>query len=269
MKRLVFPLQKSEDLGYLGVDKYTPKDGSFTLFFAEDGNGRVLAKAKKSDGSIEDLGTTAEHSYADKRSFTLSETDTVIRVPKSCIPVAVEFLDRLYSVYSQSIPVTSDEDSWVINISHILAVANIPNASGVWVVWFYSSDSCGNSGIGTEGPAGEDGKTYIPSISDGVLSFTVDGVDSGIPHVNVIGPEGPQGKAGKDGVNGKDGKDGEVGPQGPEGPAGPQGPQGPQGEQGPEGPAGKTPERGKDYWTSDDISTIVEELKDIILNNKW
>ena len=146
MVKLIYPLlTKTADGSYVGIDKYTPAEGTFTLFFTEE-SGKLVAKAKLSDGSIVSLSA---------------------------------------------------------------------------------------EGSGEVGPSGEDGLTYVPEISaDGYLSFSVNGQDSGITPVKVVGeqgpvgPEGPQGiqgEQGPEGPAGKDGKDGEVGPQGPEGPQGPAG----------------------------------------------
>lgn len=169
MVKLIYPLlEKTEDGSYVGVDKYTPAEGTFTLFFTDE-EGKLVAKAKLSDGSIVSLSA---------------------------------------------------------------------------------------EGSGEAGPSGEDGLTYVPEISsDGYLSFSVNGQDSGITPVKVIGPEGPAGK------------DGEVGPQGPpgvdgtvsfadlteeqreslRGEQGPEGPEGPQGLPGIDGSQGATGERGVTY----------------------
>ena len=51
-----------------------------------------------------------------------------------------------------------------------------------------------------------------------------------------------------------------VGPEGPKGETGPAGPEGPQGPQGNQGIPGKTPVKGVDYFTDDDIAEIVREV---------
>ncbi len=64
-------------------------------------------------------------------------------------------------------------------------------------------------------------------------------------------------------LNGKDGTQGlqgERGPQGEPGIEGPQGPQGPKGEDGLDGIDGKTPQRGIDYGTAEDVAAIVQEV---------
>ena len=43
----------------------------------------------------------------------------------------------------------------------------------------------------------------------------------------------------------------------------------PVGFQGPAGKDGVTPERGKDYWTEEDISTIKSYVDEAIINGEW
>lgn len=90
----------------------------------------------------------------------------------------------------------------------------------------------------------EEGAVFIPSIENGVLSWTNDaGLENPTP-VNIIGPAGERGPAGPTGATGQRGLTGPAGPKGDPGPQGiqgiqgPQGERGPQGEQGPEGPQG-------------------------------
>lgn len=69
-----------------------------------------------------------------------------------------------------------------------------------------------------KGPAGADGTTYTPHVSEaGVLSWTNDSGKSDPAPVNIKGPAGADGAAGRDGY---------------------------------------TPVRGTDYWTADDIADI-------------
>lgn len=90
----------------------------------------------------------------------------------------------------------------------------------------------------------EEGAVFIPSIENGVLSWTNDaGLENPTP-VNIVGPAGERGPAGPTGATGQRGLTGPAGPKGDPGPQGiqgiqgPQGERGPQGEQGPEGPQG-------------------------------
>lgn len=108
------------------------------------------------------------------------------------------------------------------------------------------------------GGGGQDGTTFIPSVSEaGVISWTNDG---GLPNPDPVNIKGPVGETGPQGATGNQGPAGEPGPQGPKGDtgeqgpagvpgakgdpgpagaAGPQGPAGPKGDTGPQGPAGK------------------------------
>ena len=87
-----------------------------------------------------------------------------------------------------------------------------------------------SNGGGGEG-GGENGATFIPSVSDeGVISWTN---DKGLPNpkpVNIMG------KPGVDGIDGKDGKDGVNGKD------------------------GKTPQKGVDYYTEADKSEMVQAV---------
>ena len=74
-----------------------------------------------------------------------------------------------------------------------------------------------------QGPKGEPGAVYVPSVSGGVLSWTNDaGLENPAP-ADISGPQGPKGPKGD---KGDKGDAGERGPQGEAGPAGPEGPQG-------------------------------------------
>ena len=55
-------------------------------------------------------------------------------------------------------------------------------------------------------------------------------------------------------------KNGEIGPVGPAGPIGPIGPIGPEGPTGPMGPMGSKPEKGKDYFTEQEIEEIANDI---------
>ena len=85
------------------------------------------------------------------------------------------------------------------------------------------------------GSAGNDGTTFVPSVStDGVLSWTNDGGLENPAAVNIKGDKGEKGDKGDTGATG------------------------PQGEPGADG---YTPVKGTDYWTAADKAEIVEELK--------
>lgn len=93
-----------------------------------------------------------------------------------------------------------------------------------------------SGGIGT---GGENGATFIPSVSaSGVLSWSNDKGLRNPPSVNITGPkgdtgpQGPQGAKGDTGAKGPQGAKGDTGAQGPQGTKGDTGEQGPQGEQG-------------------------------------
>ena len=72
-------------------------------------------------------------------------------------------------------------------------------------------------------------------------------------------------------LKGEKGDKGDVGPMGPAGPQGPQGlqgiqgetgltgPQGPKGETGPKGDPGYTPQKGVDYWTTEEVDAVTAD----------
>ena len=120
---------------------------------------------------------------------------------------------------------------------------------------------------GPQGPQGVQGEQGIQGLQgeqgpQGIQGEKGDKGDAG--EKGETGPQGPQG------IQGIQGEKGEVGPQGPQGiqgetgatgATGPQGPQGIQGEKGETGEAGKTPVKGEDYFTANDIEEIVSELR--------
>ena len=169
MAKLIYPLlEKTADGSYVGVDKYTPAEGTFTLFFTEE-SGNIVAKAKLPDGSIVSL------SAAGSEDLGPAGKDGLTYVP--------EISDEGYLSFT-----VNGEDSGITPVK-IVGDQGPSGEDG-------KDGEPGAQGLpGEQGPAG---KTYIPSISeDGYLSFSVDGEDSGIEAVKVVGPEGP---AGKDGV---------------------------------------------------------------------
>lgn len=127
------------------------------------------------------------------------------------------------------------------------------------------------SGDGGTGVAGEDGATFIPSVSlEGIISWTN---DSNLPNptpVNIRGPKGDAGQKGEQGERGPQGIQGVAGPQGPRGEQGPQGEKGVQGETGPagkdgaNGTNGKTPVKGTDYYTEADKEEMVGLVLDAL-----
>lgn len=77
---------------------------------------------------------------------------------------------------------------------------------------------------------------------------------------NIQGPQGERGEPGPQGIQGIPGERGERGEPGL---------QGIQGIPGNPGPEGKTPERGTDYWTPDDVAAIKSFVEEAILGGAW
>lgn len=93
------------------------------------------------------------------------------------------------------------------------------------------------------GDAGQDGVTFIPSVSkDGVISWTNNGGMDNPESVNIAGPQG------------------EKGDTGPQGPQGDKGDKGDKGDTGSDGKDGYTPVRGADYWTAEDKEQMVSDV---------
>ncbi len=125
------------------------------------------------------------------------------------------------------------------------------------------------------GAKGDDGATFVPSVSDdGVISWTNDKELPNPEPVNIKGVKGDKGDAGytpvkgvdyRDGIDGKDGKDGKDGytpVKGVDYRDGIDGRDGVDGKDGADGKAGAdgyTPVRGTDYWTNGDKEEIVSD----------
>lgn len=94
---------------------------------------------------------------------------------------------------------------------------------------------------------GEDGATFIPSVSDdGVISWTNDKDLPNPEPVNIKGAKGDKGDKGDRGLQGVQGIQGERGEQGQKGEKGDRGEQGIQGVQGAKGETGAQGQRGAD-----------------------
>ena len=128
----------------------------------------------------------------------------------------------------------------------------------------------GSDGTGTDG---EDGATFVPSVSpEGVISWTnnknlanpapvdISGPQGEKGDTGETGPQGPKGDKGDTGETGATGSQGPKGDTGNTGPAGPQGPQGEKGDTGPAGAAGYTPVKGTDYFTAADKAELVDDV---------
>lgn len=161
-------------------------------------------------------------------------------------------------------------------------------------------------GISTVLHDGENGATFIPSVSDdGVLSWTNDRDLPNPDPVNIKGKDGKDGRDGEDGYtpvkgvdyfDGKDGSDGKDGVDGKDGYTpikgvdyfdGANGKDGADGKDGrtpvkgidyvdgkdgKDGAAGKdgySPVRGVDYWTPDDKAEIKSYVDEAILGGEW
>lgn len=112
------------------------------------------------------------------------------------------------------------------------------------------------------GGKGYDGATFTPSVSaDGIISWTNDKDLPNPEPVNIKGAKGDKGDKGDRGQQGVQGAKGETGAQGQKGEKGDPGEAGPQGQQGPAGPAGadgRTPVKGEDYFTPEDVEEIAQ-----------
>ena len=165
------------------------------------------------------------------------------------------------------------------------ATISITDKNGTTTVTISDGKDGANGADGKDGEDGIDG-TNGASAYEIALANGFEGTESDwlISLKGQNGEQGPKGDTGEQGPQGEPGVKGDTGAQGPQGEQGPAGPQGekgdtgatgPQGEQGPkgdtgeQGPAGPTgatgadghtPVKGVDYWTSADISEIVNQV---------
>lgn len=113
---------------------------------------------------------------------------------------------------------------------------------------------------GRDGVDGKDGKDGYTPIK-GVDYFDGEPGPQGIQGVpGEKGDTGAQGPIGETGPQGEKGDKGDTGAKGDKGDAGPAGPQGPIGPQGEKGEKGDVPVKGTDYFTADDIESIVSSV---------
>lgn len=144
---------------------------------------------------------------------------------------------------------------------------------------------------------GEDGATFIPSVSDdGVISWKN---DKNLPNpepVNIMGPKGDKGDKGDRGERGLQGERGEQGIQGVKGDKGDNGDKGDKGDKGDTGATGKdgytpvkgvdcfdgkdgrngqngmdgyTPVKGTDYFTEAEKTEMVNAVKEQLIVEQW
>ena len=111
--------------------------------------------------------------------------------------------------------------------------------------------------VGPQGPVGPEG----PKGADGTMTFEDLTPEQKASLKGDKGDKGDTGAAGPQGEPGPKGDKGDPGPQGPKGDTGETGAQGPQGLQGEPGTNGTTPDKGVDYWTAADQTSIINQLK--------
>ena len=154
------------------------------------------------------------------------------------------------------------------------AVISITDKNGTTTSQIYNGSNGLPGADGIDGKDGKDGFSPTIEVTDtetGVLLTITDSTGTKTATVN-DGPAGPQGEPGIQGPQGPQGIQGEPGIQGEKGDpftyadftqeqlsalTGPQGPQGPQGVPGADG---HTPQKGVDYWTSEDKKEIIDSV---------
>lgn len=108
------------------------------------------------------------------------------------------------------------------------------------------------------GSKGDDGATFIPSVSaDGIISWTN---DKELPNPEPVNIKGVKGDKGDKGDKGERGLQGIQGIQGIQGERGEQGQKGDKGEKGDKGADGYTPVKGEDYFTETDKAEMVSDV---------
>lgn len=103
------------------------------------------------------------------------------------------------------------------------------------------------SSAGQAGLSADNAAKTLKKLEDGIASGDFRGEkgekgDKG--DVGPMGPTGPQGPQGAQGIQGK---------------TGPVGPKGEKGETGPQGDPGYTPQKGVDYWTTDEVDAVTAD----------
>lgn len=88
---------------------------------------------------------------------------------------------------------------------------------------------------------------------------TLKKLEDGIASGDFRGEKGEKGDKGDVGPMGPAGPQGPQGAQGIQGETGPVGPQGPKGETGPKGDPGYTPQKGVDYWTTEEVDAVTAD----------
>ena len=164
-------------------------------------------------------------------------------------------------------------------------------------VWFRTGHAAFTRLLPVDSAQGESGATFTPHVTaQGVLSWSNDKGLSNPPAVDLKGPQGEKGERGEQGIQG------ETGPQGPQGEQGIQGERGEKGEQGTTPrlsaglvdtltpgsnavvsisgsaeapvlrfgiPRGYTPVKGTDYFTNEDKTELVADVKAALTTETW
>ena len=120
--------------------------------------------------------------------------------------------------------------------------------------WYLGDTDTGKPSRGETGPAGHQGQKGEKGDTGATGETGPQGPIGETGPVGPAGSQGPKGDTGPQGLQGPKGDTGNTGPQGPKGDTGPQG------EQGPAGADGYTPQRGVDYWTTEDQHAIVDQV---------
>ena len=227
----------------LGVPAPTQADAGKVPMVNEDGTGYVLREVSAGGGDAGQPGTDGEDGGYYKPSLD-SAGNLSWQASKPGMPDVPEANIR-GPQGPQGEPGADGKDGEQ-------GPAGAPGADGTTPTigpngnWYLGEIDTGKPSRGEQGPQGENGGYYTPSVDTaGNLSWTASKVGMpSVPEANIRGPQGPQGDPGPTGPAGADGAQGPAGPQGEPGPAGPEGPQGEQGPQGEKGDAGDTGPQG-------------------------
>lgn len=103
------------------------------------------------------------------------------------------------------------------------------------------------SSAGQAGLSADNAAKMLKELEDGIASGDFRGEKGEKGDKGDIGPMGPAGPQGPQGAQGIQGETGPVGPQGPKG------------ETGPKGDPGYTPQKGVDYWTTEEVDAVTAD----------
>lgn len=173
---------------------------------AKDAAAAVEAAKTEAVQAVQEAGQTAQEAVS-------TEGTEAVQTIGQAASSAVQQVQQAGGEQVQAVEQAGDEKIQEIDTANAHS-PQINADTGKWQVWDAASGAyvdTETNAEGPQGPAGENGATFTPSVSaSGDLSWTNDKSLPNPDTVNIRGPQGPTGPAGADGAEG---------PQGPAGTA--------------------------------------------------